>query len=173
MKKTPGPRAPPVSSRPSLKMTARSYSWAHGHEAAGLGERTWTTFITKKSEMGREAAMRNREMTLSMCEHMPGPSSQAGEGMTKPKPRPPTNVVLRGALLLPLHHVAVGHVAVGLHVAGGLDPRPTPSLPRPGRSYGPPFHLTSVQSSPLSSRHDVMHPSLWRLDKPHLQAGTS
>ena len=29
MKKTPGPRAPPDSNRPSLKITALSYSWAN------------------------------------------------------------------------------------------------------------------------------------------------
>ena len=33
--------------------------------------------MTKKRERGREAAIRKREMTLSKCEQMPGPSSQA------------------------------------------------------------------------------------------------
>ena len=39
MKKTPGPRAPPDNSRPSLKMTALSYSC--------------TTFTQKKRDSGR------------------------------------------------------------------------------------------------------------------------
>ena len=51
-KKTPGPLAPPVSSLPSLKMTALSYSW--------------TTFTTKKREKGRVVVRRMTEQTVRM-----------------------------------------------------------------------------------------------------------
>ena len=47
MKNTPGPEAPPDSSRPSLKMTARSYSW--------------TTFTVKRRESGKVTMMSKTE----------------------------------------------------------------------------------------------------------------
>ena len=50
MKKTPGPLAPPVSSRPSLKMTALSYSW--------------TTFTMKNREKGMVEMMTRTETTV-------------------------------------------------------------------------------------------------------------
>ena len=61
MKKTPGPLAPPDSSRPSLKMTALSYSW--------------TTFTTKKREKGSDARMMRREMMVMRVAQTPAPSS--------------------------------------------------------------------------------------------------
>ena len=63
MKKTPGPRAPPVSSRPSLKMTALSYSW--------------TTFTTNMRLRGRVATINISEKMVRARAQIPGPSSQA------------------------------------------------------------------------------------------------
>ena len=62
-KKTPGPEAPPVSSRPSLKMTALSYSW--------------TTLIVKRRERGRVPRMMRTLAMVRRNEQRPGPSSQA------------------------------------------------------------------------------------------------
>ena len=64
-KKTPGPRAPPVSSRPSLKMTALSYSW--------------TTFTTNMRLRGRVATINISENMVRARAQIPGPSSQAAE----------------------------------------------------------------------------------------------
>ena len=66
MKNTPGPRAPPVTNLPSLKMTALSYSW--------------TTFTTKKRERGREMRMRRTEVRVIMWEQRPGPWLQSVAG---------------------------------------------------------------------------------------------
>ena len=61
-KKTPGPRAPPVSSRPSLKMTALSYSCKFGDiSSSDEDQPTWTTFTTKKRDSGRVTMIRKRE----------------------------------------------------------------------------------------------------------------
>ena len=62
-KKTPGPRAPPVSSLPSLKMTALSYSW--------------TTFTTKIKLSGSVATINIKENMVRARAQIPGPSSQA------------------------------------------------------------------------------------------------
>ena len=65
IKKTPGPLAPPDSSRPSLNMTALSYSLmvlvGNNYSLALLP--TWTTFTTKKREKGRVIMMRRMEQT--------------------------------------------------------------------------------------------------------------
>ena len=61
-KKTPGPLASPVRSRPSLKMTALSYSC--------------TTFTTKMREKGRVVVSKMTEHTVRMWENICGPSSQ-------------------------------------------------------------------------------------------------
>ena len=63
MKKTPGPRAPPDNSRPSLKMTALSYSC--------------TTFTTNRRESGRETRISTMEMKVRRWAHSPGPSLQS------------------------------------------------------------------------------------------------
>ena len=52
MKNTPGPRAFPVSIRPSRKTTALSYSW--------------TTFTTQQRERGKVRQMMRREMKVNM-----------------------------------------------------------------------------------------------------------
>merc|ERR550532_1885426 len=54
IKKTPGPRAPPVRSRPRRKMTARSYSC--------------TTLMTTMRLRGREAIISKREPMVSSRE---------------------------------------------------------------------------------------------------------
>ena len=63
MKNTPGPRAPPVRRRPSLKMTALSYSW--------------TTLTTKMRLRGKVATISIKEKMVRAMAQMPGPSSQA------------------------------------------------------------------------------------------------
>ena len=62
-KNTPGPLAPPVSSLPSLKMTALSYSW--------------TTLTVKRRLRGRVPRMMRTEAMVMRKEQTPGPSSQA------------------------------------------------------------------------------------------------
>ena len=64
-KKTPGPLAPPVTSLPSLKMTALSYSW--------------TTFTMKKRENGRVPMMRRQEKTFNNSANRLGPSSHTAQ----------------------------------------------------------------------------------------------
>ena len=59
MKKTPGPLAPPLTSRPSRKMTALSNSW--------------TTLTTRRRERGRVTRIRRREMTVRSLEQSTGP----------------------------------------------------------------------------------------------------
>ena len=56
-KKTPGPLALPVSILPSLKTTARSYSW--------------TTFTTQNRDMGKVRQIRRREMKVKACDTNP------------------------------------------------------------------------------------------------------
>ena len=63
MKNTPGPLAPPDRSLPSLKMTARSYSW--------------TTLIVYRREKGSVATIRMKDTMVSRKLHTPGPSSHA------------------------------------------------------------------------------------------------
>lgn len=60
MKNIPGPLDPPRTNRPSLKMTARSYSC--------------TTLTQKKREKGRKTTITTTEMTVSRKEHKPGSS---------------------------------------------------------------------------------------------------
>ena len=64
-KKTPGPEAPPDRSLPSLKMTARSYSW--------------TTLTVKRRDRGKVTMIRSTEARVSRFAHTPGPSSHAGK----------------------------------------------------------------------------------------------
>jgi len=71
MKKMPGPRAPPLSKRPSLKMTTRSYSC--------------TTLTAKQREKGSVTSTRIMEKKVSKCAHKPGPSSQAACGKERGK----------------------------------------------------------------------------------------
>ena len=78
MKNTPGPRAPPVSSRPSLKMTALSYSWsragAERSESLPWPGLTWTTLTTVRREKGRVVASRRTEIAVRKKAKMFGPS---------------------------------------------------------------------------------------------------
>ena len=75
-KKTPGPQAPPVSSRPSLKMTALSYSCKFGDiSSSDEDQPTWTTFTTKKRDSGRVTMIRKREKIVRARAQTPGPSS--------------------------------------------------------------------------------------------------
>ena len=60
IKNIPGPLLPPRTNRPSLNITARSYSW--------------TTLTQKKSEKGKKTTMTTTEMTVSRKEHKPGSS---------------------------------------------------------------------------------------------------
>jgi len=60
-KKMPGPRDPPLRSRPNLKMTARSYSC--------------TTLKQTKREKGRVTSMRSQEKPVKMLPHTPTPSA--------------------------------------------------------------------------------------------------
>ena len=62
-KKTPGPLAPPATSRPSLKMTALSYSW--------------TTLTAKKRLKGSVVIISITEKTLRRWAKKSGPSSHA------------------------------------------------------------------------------------------------
>ena len=66
MKKTPGPRTPPLRILPSLNMTVLSYSC--------------TTLITRHSEKGRVTMTRTREARTSSLVHTPGASSQPPRG---------------------------------------------------------------------------------------------
>lgn len=56
MKNIPGPRAPPLSSRPKRKMTTRSYSC--------------TTLIQKNSESGNVASTSSSEKAVRKMAHM-------------------------------------------------------------------------------------------------------
>ena len=62
-KKTPGPRAPPATRRPSLKMTARSYSC--------------TTLTVNKREVGRVTKIRKIDNNVIRKEQMSAPSSHS------------------------------------------------------------------------------------------------
>ena len=62
-KNRPGPLAPPALRRPSLKMTALSYSW--------------TTLTHMKRERGRVARNRRNETAVRKREQIPGPSGSA------------------------------------------------------------------------------------------------
>ena len=68
MKKMPGPRAPPLSSRPSRKMTTRSYSC--------------TTLTAKQSDTGSVMKIRMMEQKVMRYAQMPGPSSHAARRET-------------------------------------------------------------------------------------------
>ena len=68
MKKMPGPRAPPVSRRPSRKMTTRSYSC--------------TTLTAKQSDTGSVMKIRMMEQKVMRYAQMPGPSSHAARRET-------------------------------------------------------------------------------------------
>ena len=62
-KKTPGPRAPPDRRRPSLKMTALSYSW--------------TTFTEAAREQGRVSRISRTEKRVIKNEQISAPSLKA------------------------------------------------------------------------------------------------
>ena len=65
MKKTPGPRAPPVRILPSRKMTVFSYSW--------------TTLMTRQREKGRVTMTRMMEQMIRSWAQILGASSHASK----------------------------------------------------------------------------------------------
>ena len=141
MKKTPGPLAPPVSSRPSLKMTALSYSW--------------TTFTTNRRESGRETTMSISDPIVMMRAQIPGPSSQTE--ITSLEVMLVSNVITEDHL--PQH--AIVNMVPALH--------PAPSQPNrallSGSSWGnkqkycfylwspPPPHTTQSDPRPHTIHH--------------------
>ena len=76
---------PPFLSRPSLKITALSYSWTtwNGEDALGQdGCRWWQETLRQKMRLkGRVTPMRRSEATVKMSEHTPGPWGEAGIGL--------------------------------------------------------------------------------------------